>query len=426
MSLPPAVNTLDASGDDRSVAFHAQLAAMPAALFQFDPRMRDGWYADRYFLRSAATLVHDGRNPVVRMQVFAKQTGIVAGVFETVRLLQTQMAHDGDSAAVPFTALRIRTLMDGDPVEPRESVMHIDGPYRAFAHLETAALGVLARRSLIATNVSRTIVAAAGKPVIFMGARHDDWRVQTPDGYAALVGGAGSVSSNAGGAWWGEEGVGTMPHSLIAAFDGDVVAATLAFTRYVREHEPGIAVSSLVDYRNDVIGDSLAVARAMREEFGDGVLGAVRVDTSEMLEDRAMADVPDSELLPGERRGGVNSAIVRRLRVALDDAGFPGVGIIVSGGFKPTKIRRFETNGVPAAAYGVGSSLLGHNNGEVDGLVTNFDYTADIVAVDGRVEHKMGRPEKDNARFVLLDHALLARSDAERARRTNAAEFIAR
>src|SRR5690606_33186413 len=130
-----------------------------------------------------------------------------------------------------------------------------------------------------------------------------------------------------------------------AAFDGDVVEATLAFTRYVRTHEPGVAVSSLVDYRNDVIGDSLAVARAMRDSFGDGVLAAVRVDTSETLEDRAMADVADGELLPGERRSGVNSVLVRRLRAALDRAGFADVGIVVSGGFKPSKIRLFEENG---------------------------------------------------------------------------------
>ena len=391
---------------------------MPAALFQFDPRMRDGWYADRYFLRTAAALAHDGRDPVVRMQLFAKQTGVVAGVFETVRLLQTQLAPCADGAPTDFGAIAIRSLMDGDLVEPRESVMHITGPYRAFAHLETAALGVLARRSLIATHVRRTIDAAAGKPVIFMGARHDDWRVQTPDGYAALVGGAGSVSSDAGGAWWGEEGVGTMPHALIAAFDGDVVEATLAFTRYVRAHEPGVGISSLVDYRNDVIGDSLAVARAMRDSFGPGVLAAVRVDTSETLEDRAMADVADDELLPGERRGGVNSVVVRRLRTALDEAGFAAVGIIVSGGFKPSKIRLFEENGVPATSYGVGSSLLGHNKGEADGLVTNFDYTADIVAVNGREEHKVGRPEIDNRRFVELRHSWLDSLDAGRATAT--------
>lgn len=412
MPLPPPSNVRAVHGEARVPLLHARLAAMPAALFQFDPRMRDGWYADRYFLRTAATLAHDARDPVVRMQLFAKQTGVVAGVFETLRMLQTQLAPAADGAPSHFSELTIRTLMDGDLVEPREPVMHVTGRYRAFAHLETAALGVLARRSLIATNVRRTMDAAAGKPVIFMGARHEDWRVQTPDGYAALVGGAGSVSSDAGGAWWGAEGVGTMPHSLIAAFDGDVVEATLAFTRYIQAREPGIAISSLVDYRNDVVTDSLAVARAMRASFGDGVLAAVRVDTSETLEDAAMAGVADSELLPGERRTGVNSVLVRRLRAALDGAGFGGIGIIVSGGFKPSKIRLFEENGVPAAAYGVGSSLLGHNRGERDGLVTNFDFTADIVEVNGREEHKVGRAEADNSRFVSLDHRVLARLDA--------------
>lgn len=227
---------VDASA--RAEMLYDRLARMPASLFQFDPRMREGWYADRYFLRSAATLAHDGRDPVVRMQVFAKQEGVIAGVYETLRLLQTQLAPDAGGQRTDFRALEVTTLLDGDLVAPWETAMHITGPYRAFAHLETAALGILARRSLIATNVRRTIMAANGKPVIFMGARHDDWRVQTPDGYAALVGGAGSVSSNAGGAWWGEEGVGTMPHALIAAFGGDVVAATLAFTRYMCDREP--------------------------------------------------------------------------------------------------------------------------------------------------------------------------------------------
>ena len=413
----PHLPSETASPDTRREALHRNLAAMPTSLFQFDPRMRDGWYADRYFLRTAAALAHAGHDPIVRMQVFAKKPGVVAGVYEVVRMLQTQIAATSRDGEVDFRAITIETLLDGDEVAPRESVMHIVGPYRAFAHLETTYLGVLARRSLIATNVRRTIEAANGKLVIFMGARHDDWRVQTPDGYAALVGGAGSVSSDAGGAWWGEEGAGTMPHSMIAAFGGDVVLATLAFTRYVMAHEPGVRVIALTDYRNDVIGDSLAVARAMRATFGDGVLAGVRVDTSETIEDVSLAAVPDSEFLPGERRTGVNSVLVRMLRMELDAAGFPYVGITVSGGFKPAKIRRFEEHGVPVAAYGVGSSLLGHNDGDPDGLVNNFDATADIVMVDGREEGKTGRPRRDNPRFVTLDHTLLDALDARAAAR---------
>jgi nicotinate phosphoribosyltransferase len=79
----------------------------------------------------------------------------------------------------------------------------------------------------------------------------------------------------------------------------------------------------------------------------------------------------------------------------------------VSGGFTPTKIGQFETAEVPVDLYGVGSSLLGHNNGESDGLVNGFDFTADIVTVDGREESKFGRERRDNPRLIHLDHTLL-------------------
>jgi nicotinate phosphoribosyltransferase len=385
--------------DTRLQQLHEALKRFPASLFQFDPRMADGWYADRYFVRTRDTLAFAGRNPIVTMQLFAKETGIVAGIYETIRMLETQLA----SQRYTFGDLTVDTLLDGDPLRPWEPVMHLSGPYLAFAHLETDYLGVLARRSLVASNVRRVIDAATGKPVIFMGARHDDWRVQTPDGYAAQVGGAGSISSDAGAAWWGggARGVGTMPHSLIAAFGGDVVAATIAFTEYVRAKEPGVRIVSLVDYHNDVVTDAVAVARAMRDRFGDHVLTGVRVDTSERLTDVSLAGREPE--FPGQLLFGVSAPLVRALRAALDAAGFVDVGIIASGGFTPNRIRRFEDAAVPVVAYGVGSSLLGHNHGERDGLLSNCDFTADIVAVDGHPESKAGRAARPNPAFVRVD-----------------------
>jgi nicotinate phosphoribosyltransferase len=278
--------------------------------------------------------------------------------------------------------------------------MHVTGRYRGFAHLETPVLGVLARRSLIASNTRIVAEAARKKPVIFMAPRHDDWRVQTPDGYAAQVGGAESVSSDAAGAWWGARGVGTMPHAMIAAFGGDTVAATLAFARYLRDEEPGVAVMSLVDYTNDSVATSLQVARAMRREFGDGALGAVRVDTSERLVDASL--IGDREVWGRARLTGVNAYLVRKLRAALDAEGFGYVGIVASGGFTPAKIARFEAEGVPVTAYGVGSSLLGHSDPS-SGLLNDFDFTADLVKIDGAPEGKVGRSWRENPRMVRLD-----------------------
>ncbi|MEO6528414.1 MAG: quinolinate phosphoribosyl transferase [Gemmatimonadaceae bacterium] len=382
--------------------FHRQLGAMPAELFQFDSRMATGWFSDWYFPLTAETVADALGDPIARMQVFAKKDGVLAGVYEVVRLLETQLAaHPATGRGHSLHDFRIETLMDGDPIRPREPVMHIVGPYLAFAHLETVYLGMLARRTLVASNVRRVIEAANGKRVIAMGARHDDPRVQTPDGWAARIGGIHGVSSHANGAWWGASGVGTMPHAMIACFNGDVVAATRSLIRTCHARHPDVNVVSLVDYANDVIGDSLRVATAMTEEFGRGALWGVRVDTSEMMTDRSLQG-RETEF-PGQRLNGVCAPLVRELRAALDAAGFPEIRIGVSGGFTPAKIHSFEAAGVPVDFYGVGSSLLGHNNGEVDGLLNAFDFTADIVAIDGRAESKAGRERRDNDRFITVD-----------------------
>jgi nicotinate phosphoribosyltransferase len=390
----------DTALPDRDAELHEGLVRFPASVFQFDPRMASGWLSDRYFVRTSATLAHARRDPEVTLQVFAKKGGVLAGVFEALRLLQTQLA-DGYRA----DQLTVDTLREGDAInaegsESWETVMHVTGPYRAFGHLETPLLGVLARRSLVATNTRAVVEAAAGKPVIFMAPRHDDWRVQTPDGYAAQVGGARSVSSDAAGAWWGARGVGTMPHAMIAAFGGDTVEATLAFARYLRAHEPDVQVMSLVDYDNNAVRTSLEVARAMRAEFGPGSLAAVRVDTSERLIDESL--IGDPEVWGRASLTGVNAHLVRKMRAALDADGFTEVGIVVSGGFKPDKIRRFEAAGVPASAYGVGSSLLGHSDGS-GGLLSDFDFTADVVRLDGAEAGKVGRSFRSNPRMVRLE-----------------------
>jgi nicotinate phosphoribosyltransferase len=391
-----------ADDDARSAVFHEQLRAMPAELFQFDPRMSTGWFSDWYFPLAAQTVADAGGDPIARMQLFAKKDGVLAGVYEVLRLLETQLAaHPVTGARYSLHDFRIETLMDGDPVRPREPVMHIVGPYLAFAHLETIYLGMLARRTLVASNVRRVVQAANGKHVIAMGARHDDPRVQTPDGWAARIGGIQSVSSDANGAWWGASGVGTMPHALIACFNGDVVSATRTLIQTCRARHPHVNVVSLVDYANDVIGDSLRVARAMADEFGRGALWGVRVDTSEMITDRSLQGRESA--FPGQRLSGVSAPLVRELRTALDAAGFPEVKIGVSGGFTPAKIASFESAGVPVDFYGVGSSLLGHNNGEQDGLLNAFDFTADIVAIDGQPQSKSGRERRDNPRFITVD-----------------------
>src|SRR2546425_8085677 len=99
---------------------------------------------------------------------------------------------------------------------------------------------------------------------MFFPARHDHWLVQTGDGYAAHIAGAIGVSTDAQASWWGSEGVGTVPHALIAAYGGDTVLASRKFAEYT---DASARLITLVDFDNDCVGTSLAVARAFGAQF---------------------------------------------------------------------------------------------------------------------------------------------------------------
>jgi len=332
-------------------------------------RIREGYYSDVYFNRTVDVLTADRRHPHVLMQVFQKQQAVVGGMDESLAILK--LCSDD------FSQLRVHALYDGDGIAPWETALTIEGDYTLFARLETVYLGVLSRRTKVATNVRRVVEAADGKQVIFFPARHDHHLVQTGDGYAAHVSGAIGVSTDAQASWWGGRGVGTVPHSLIAAYDGDTVLAARKFAENVTD--PAVNIIVLVDWENDCVRTSLEVARALGPR-----LWGVRLDTSE-----TMVDASVIEVMGDFDPRGVTPQLCRLVRHALDREGFEHVRIVASGGFTVDKIERFEREGVPVDAYGVGSAFF-------QGA---YDYTADVVMVEGRPRAKAGRRYRPNPRL---------------------------
>src|SRR5712691_6838084 len=122
-------------------------------------KMREGYYSDKYFVRAREVLLRDKRHPCVTMQVFAKTQAYVGGIDEAIAILK--LCSDR------WSELQVDALYDGDEIEPWETVLMIEGPYDAFAHLETLYLGVLARRTKVGTNTRRVVEAARPKQVMF-------------------------------------------------------------------------------------------------------------------------------------------------------------------------------------------------------------------------------------------------------------------
>ena len=219
-------------------------------------KIKAGYYSDDYFLRTAEILNKDNKHPRILMQVFQREHIVLCGVDEAIAVIKT--------CAFNPENITIHALHDGDEVAPWETLMTIEGDLADFAHLETVYLGLLARQSRIATNVRRAVEAANGKQVLFFSARYDSYLTQEQDGYAALIGGIKSFSTDANAAAAGVEGLGTIPHALIATYGGDTVAATDAFDKYIDQSVSRIA---LVDFDNDCVNTSLAIARKLGKKL---------------------------------------------------------------------------------------------------------------------------------------------------------------
>jgi nicotinate phosphoribosyltransferase len=304
--------------------------------------------ADVYFARAETILDREGRNPLVTMEVFARQQGVLCGIDEARNLLGHVLA-DADP-----TETRLESLQDGDPIDPKEIVLRIRARYRRFGLYETAMLGMLSQSTGWATAARDCVEVAAPEPVISFGARHVHPDITDILDYAAIVGGCVGASTPAGARLAGLAPTGTMPHSLVLIF-GDTVDAAVAFDRHVDADVPRIV---LVDTFKDEAEEALRVARAL----GDRLYG-IRLDT------------------PAER-GRVTAELVHEVRARLDQAGFGHVQITVSGGLNPDRIRYFKEAGAPVDSFAVGSYISG---------ATPIDFTGDIKEIDGAPIAKRGR-----------------------------------
>lgn len=336
-------------------------------------KIKAGYYSAIYFLKTANILKNEKPSDIVTMQFFQREKNVIlAGVNECFELLKTEAFN-------PET-LEIIALSDGDVIQPNEPVLKVAGHYYQFGHLEGIIDGILARQTSIATNCHRILQVANNKPVIYMNDRSDYYYNQENDGYAAKVGGITSFVTTAqvvklDGNY---EPMGTVPHALIQAFNGDLIAALHAYQRFY----PTDKLVALVDYNNDVITDTLKVAG----EFPN--LYAVRVDTSQALIDKYFLG-KEKQYSVDEIRG-VNKHLVWALRQALNQQGYDYVKIIVSSGFNVQKIIDFEQEGVPVDIYGVGQSLA----------KINIGFTGDAVQLNGVDQAKVRRHNIISNRLV--------------------------
>ena len=341
-----------------------QSQAVAAPPFEPAADVLAGDTADVYFERARHILAAEGLDPVVSMEIFGREEGILCGAGEVIAYLQQILGPGKRLDPVPV----VEALRDGDPIARKEVVMRITARYSSFGLYETAILGILSQSTGWATAARRIVDAAAPIPVIGFGARHVHPSVADQMDYASVVGGCVGASTPAGARLAGLAPTGTMPHALIIIF-GDTVRAAEAFDRHIDPDVPRIV---LVDTFKDEAEEALRVADAL----GDRLWG-VRLDT------------------PSER-GRVTADLVKEVRARLDQAGHPRVKIVVSGGLDIDRIAYFKESGAPVDSFAVGSAISD---------ASPIDFTGDLKEIDGQSVAKRGRipGRTDNPRLRRVD-----------------------
>ncbi len=300
-----------------------------------------GYTTDVYFVKTRDVLRAAGKlSTSVTSEVFARKPGVFAGLGETMKVLEK-------------SEVEVYALREGDSFYPREVLLRIEGPYEAFGMYETVILGIIASSSAWATAARECVEAAGGKPVLCFGARHVHPSVApVMERTAVRTGGCTGASCILGARLAGIEPMGTVPHAAVLIM-GDTVSLALQYDSVMPREDPRIV---LVDTFKDEWEETSRVASALGDR-----LSAVRLDT------------------PGER-GGVSPSLVREIRARLDQADFGHVGIVVSGGLSPERIRELSQAG--ASSFGVGS-YISHAN--------PIDMTMDIKEIEGHPIAKRGR-----------------------------------
>ena len=230
-------------------------------------------------------------------------------------------------ATLRFTG-DVRAVAEGTVMFPDEPLLEVTAPVIEAQLLESALLNAVHLQSVIASKAARVVLAARGRDLAEFGLRRSHGTdAALKAARCAWIAGFGSTSNVLAGRTYGIPVSGTMAHSFVTAF-GDELEAFRAYARAF----PDSAIL-LIDSYDTLEGARKAVTVARELAAAGHVLSGVRLDSGDLL------------------------ALSREVRRILDEAGYPGVRIVASGGLDEHDIAALLAEGAPVDGFGVGTRL---------------------------------------------------------------------
>lgn len=224
----------------------------------------------------------------------------------------------------------VYAMAEGTAFYADEPILRVTAPILEAQLVESRILNVVHFQTLIASKAARCVLAAQGRQLVDFGLR----RAHEADAAlyaarAACLAGFQATATVEAGKRFGIALSGTVAHSFIEAHDREDVA----FRNFVMSQR---GTTSLLIDTYDTERAAGRVAQLARELAARGEpqrIGAVRIDSGDL------------------------AAQARLVRAILDENGCQDIRIVLSGGLDEHAIHEFVQSGVPADAFGVGTSL---------------------------------------------------------------------
>lgn len=248
----------------------------------------------------------------------------------------------------------VRAVPEGSIVFADEPLIEVTAPIIEAQIVETMLLNIITTASLLATKAARIVQAAGGRPVVDFGSRRTHGEeTAISAARAGYISGFAGTSNVKAAATYSIPTYGTMAHSFIQTFDDE----TTAFATYSDEFPETSTL--LVDTYDTLQGvhNAIRVAKAATQR---GIsINAIRLDS-------------------GDLRNLAHAA-----RALLDEAGFPKIRIMASGGLDEYRISQLVEAGAPIDAFGVGTRFGTSSDAPY------IDSVYKLVQIDGRPVTKL-------------------------------------
>jgi len=209
-----------------------------------------------------------------------------------------------------------------------EPLIRVTAPIIEAQLVESFLLNTVNLQTTMATKASRVVYAAQGRSVVEFGLR----RTQGTDAAmkaarCSYIAGCSGTSNVLAGMKYGIPVFGTMAHSFIMLFDKE----TEAFRAFAKTFPKTSTL--LIDTYDNIKGAQNAVTIAKEMEMKGFRLGAVRIDSGDLVE------------------------VSRKVREILDENGLGYVGVFASGDLDEYKIQDLLRRGAKIDSFGVGTRM---------------------------------------------------------------------